>query len=225
MRSENEELRRRIQQLEAASPNGSHAPAKLWQPSRITIWSIVLIATVALAIAFLAGYIPLHKRNNLIAGEAQQDAAALPRVDVMQVGRSTRDSELELPGNIQAITEAPILARADGYVVHRMVDIGDRVQAGQPLAEIEAPELDEQVQQAKANVQQAQAALDQAQANYEQGKSNMDLARSHGRPLGQPGGAGRGVAAGERSVSGAIAVAGSQFATRSKRPSPRSAAT
>lgn len=178
LRSENEELRRRIQQLEAASPNGSHAPAKVWQPSRITIWSIVLIATVALAIAFLAGYIPLRKRNNLIAGEAQQDAAALPRMDVVQVRRSTRDSELQLPGNIQAITEAPILARAGGYLLHRMVDIGDRVRAGQTLAEIEAPDLNDQVQQAKASVQQARAALDQAQANYDQGKSNMDFARS-----------------------------------------------
>ena len=61
-------------------------------------------------------------------------------------------SEIELPGNIQAITEAPILARADGYVLRRMVDIGDRVRAGQTLAEIEAPEMDEQIRQAKANL-------------------------------------------------------------------------
>ncbi len=67
-----------------------------------------------------------------------------------------------MPGNIHAVTEAPILARADGYVRRRLVDIGDHVAAGQPLAEIEAPELDQQVLQAKANVTQAQAALDQA---------------------------------------------------------------
>jgi RND family efflux transporter MFP subunit len=86
-------------------------------------------------------------------------------------------SQLDLPGNIQAITEAPILARADGYLEHRMVDIGDRVQAGQPLAEIAAPELDEQVRQVAAALQQARSALDQALANLEQGKSNMELAR------------------------------------------------
>ena len=45
-----------------------------------------------------------------------------------------RASELELPGNIQAITEAPILARADGYLKRRLADIGDRVRAGQVLA-------------------------------------------------------------------------------------------
>jgi RND family efflux transporter MFP subunit len=58
-----------------------------------------------------------------------------------------------------------------------MVDIGDRVQAGQPVAEIEAPELDQQIRQVKANLQQAQAALEQALANHEQGKSNLELAR------------------------------------------------
>jgi RND family efflux transporter MFP subunit len=82
-----------------------------------------------------------------------------------------------LPGNIQAITEAPILARADGYIKSRSVDIGDHVRAGQLVAEIEAPELDQQVVQAKATLEQAQASLEQAKANYQQGKSNEELAR------------------------------------------------
>jgi RND family efflux transporter MFP subunit len=93
------------------------------------------------------------------------------------VERSLAGSGLQLPGNIQAVAEAPILARADGYLAKRLVDIGDRVRAGQPLAEIDAPELDAQVRQSKATVQQAQAAMGQALANLEQGKSDMDLAR------------------------------------------------
>jgi RND family efflux transporter MFP subunit len=97
-------------------------------------------------------------------------------MDVLEVGRSTRESDLVLPGNIQAVTEAPILARADGYIKSRLVDIGDRVRAGQPVAEIEAPELDQQVRQAQANLQQTAAALDQALANQRQGKANADLA-------------------------------------------------
>jgi RND family efflux transporter MFP subunit len=84
---------------------------------------------------------------------------------------------LVLPGNIQAVTEAPILARAEGYIKRRMVDIGDRVKAGQPIAEIEAPELDQQLLQAKASLQQTQAALEQALANQQQGKANQELAR------------------------------------------------
>jgi RND family efflux transporter MFP subunit len=130
-----------------------------------------------LAIAFFAGYIPLQKRNSVLAGEARDFDQSLPRAEVVEVSRSSSNSELELPGNIQASTEAPILARADGYVKVRMVDIGDRVRAGQPMAEIEAPEMDQQIRQARASLQQAQAGLDQAQANYTQGKSNLELAR------------------------------------------------
>ena len=137
----------------------------------------MLLGIVLLVVAFFAGYIPLQKRTALILREAQEHEEALPRVDVVEVGRSAQTSELELPGNIQAITEAPILARADGYLKRRMADLGDRVRAGQPVAEIEAPELDDQVRQAQANLQQARAGLDQALANYEQGKSNMEFAR------------------------------------------------
>ena len=63
-----------------------------------------------------------------------------------------------LPGNIQAVTEAPVLARATGYIRKRYVDIGDRVKAGQVVAEIEAPELDQQILQANATIDQARAA-------------------------------------------------------------------
>ena len=179
LRRENQELKRQIAELKGSAHGSSRGgpSVKLWNPSAVTIWSIVFFAAALLVVAFLAGYLPLQKRRALIVSEAQQQEAALPRVEVVEVRRSSRTSEMELPGNIQAITEAPILARADGYLKRRMADIGDRVRSGQPLAEIEAPELDEQVNQAKANLQQARAALDQALANYTQGKSNMEFAR------------------------------------------------
>ena len=110
-------------------------------------------------VAFFAGYLPWQKRKNVIVMEAQEQEQTLTRVEVIQVGRSTPKSELQLPGNIQAITEAPLLARADGYLLHRLVDIGDRVKAGQLLAEIEAPELDEQVHQARDEAAAAQSGL------------------------------------------------------------------
>jgi RND family efflux transporter MFP subunit len=166
LRQENEELRRQL---------AEHR--KPWRPSSFVIWAIALVAIVVIVAAFFAGYIPLKTRDTLIRTEAASDANALPRVDVITVGRALGATELDLPGNIQAITEAPVLARADGYLARRMVDIGDRVQAGQPLAEIAAPELDEQVRQLKAALQQAREALDQAQANLVQGKANADLAR------------------------------------------------
>ncbi|MGI8991468.1 MAG: efflux RND transporter periplasmic adaptor subunit [Bryobacteraceae bacterium] len=177
LRKENQELKRRLQEPNGSAASHTGIPVKVWRPSAITIWAIVFGVAVLIAAAFFAGYIPLQKRRSLILGESREQEIALPRVDVIQVGRSSHKSELELPGNIQAIAEAPILARADGYVLHRMADIGDRVKAGAPLAEIEAPEMEAQVQQAKATLQQARAAVDQAVANYEQGKSDMELAR------------------------------------------------
>ena len=83
---------------------------------------------------------------------------------------------IKLPGTVQAITEAPILARTDGYLKRRLVDIGDRVTGGQVLAEIDAPEVDQQIKQAEATVAQAEAAVEQAEANLAQGKANRDLA-------------------------------------------------
>jgi RND family efflux transporter MFP subunit len=180
LRRENEELRRQLQQQQALHPPVPHgaqaALRKPWHPSALTIWVLFLAAIVLTVVAFFAGYLPFLKRQTLILNEAQEQAQTLPRVEVITVQRASHKSELELPGNIQAVTEAPILARADGYIKRRMVDIGDRVQAGQPVAEIEAPELDQQVRQAKATLEQAQSALEQSLANSEQGKANLKLA-------------------------------------------------
>jgi RND family efflux transporter MFP subunit len=177
---ENLELKRRVEELQGALHGPAHAapPLKMWHPSAITMWAICLGITALLAIAFLAGYLPIQKRQDLLRAEAHQQEQTLPRAETIQVGRSSRDSELDLPGSVQAITEAPILARASGYILRRLADIGDRVHAGQPLAEIEAPELDEQVRQANASLEQAHAALDRALANLEQGKSDMEFARA-----------------------------------------------
>src|SRR5207247_6495485 len=71
--------------------------------------------------------------------------------------------EIRLPGTTQAFTDAPIFARTSGYVKAWYFDIGAHVKHGQLLAEIEAPEVDQQLQQARADLQTAQANLRQAQ--------------------------------------------------------------
>ncbi len=175
LREEIEALRRQLAEHQKKAP-GAGAGA-VWHPSRGVLWAICLAVTALAVVAFFVGYLPLRARNQLVRSEAFAQASALPRVDVIQVGRSSVMSELDLPGNIEAITEAPILARTDGYLERRLVDIGDRVQSGQLLAEIAAPELDEQVRQIQAALQQAHEALDQAQANLQQGISNREIAR------------------------------------------------
>jgi RND family efflux transporter MFP subunit len=86
-------------------------------------------------------------------------------------------NEVVLPGNIQAFIDSPIYARASGYLKRWSGDIGARVKAGQVLAEIEAPELDQQVREAQATLDQTRAALEQASANLQQGRANEELAR------------------------------------------------
>jgi RND family efflux transporter MFP subunit len=176
LRKEIEDLRRQLKEQQALLQTAAPTP-QIWRPSGGTIAALLLGAAALIILAFFAGYIPLQKRTELIRREAAEREQAVPRVDVIEVTRSSTNSDLELPGSIQAITEAPILARANGYIRRRLVDIGDRVRAGQSLAEIEAPELDQQMSQAKATLQVAREALDQASANYERGKSNLELAR------------------------------------------------
>ncbi|SRR5579884_398300 len=178
--STEEQLRRRIEELERRlgtrrAPNAM--AANHWRPSALTISGLALAAAALLAIAFFAGYLPLQKREALVRAEAAERDKDLPRMEVIRLGTSSPQSSLTLPGTLQAVTEAPILARADGYLKKRYVDIGDRVKAGQPLAEIDAPELDQQTRQAEAAVEQARASLEQAEANLDQGKSNRDLAK------------------------------------------------
>ncbi|HSP68979.1 MAG TPA: efflux RND transporter periplasmic adaptor subunit [Bryobacteraceae bacterium] len=174
LRQQVDDLKR---QLREQKEGHAAPPPKRWRPSAITIIALLLGLVVLFAGAFVAGYIPLQRREALVRAESQERGKDLPRMEVMRVGRSSIQSSLRLPGTLQAVTEAPILARADGYLKTRYVDLGDRVRAGQPLAEIDAPELDQQIRQAEAAVAQAQASLEQAQASLEQGKSNRDLAR------------------------------------------------
>ncbi|HXX23773.1 MAG TPA: efflux RND transporter periplasmic adaptor subunit [Terriglobia bacterium] len=125
----------------------------------------------------LIGYLPRRERLRALITASEREGHSLPVVNTVRVRRAASTSELVLPGNIQAITDAPIYARADGYVLRRYADIGDRVEVGQVLAEIETPDLDQQVRQARANLLQARSALAQAEANLVQAKSTEHLAQ------------------------------------------------
>lgn len=164
------------QETATAREHAAGEQAKAGSPSR---WKPILFAlalAMALAGLFLAGYLPRQKRTAGLNAEAKEERESLPIVSVVQVKRSPAASELLLPGNIEPITEASILARAEGYLRRRYVDIGDRVKAGQLLAELDAPELEQQVSQARANVSQTKAALAQVEAGLTQIQANLKLA-------------------------------------------------
>jgi RND family efflux transporter MFP subunit len=172
------EIERLTRKLEEKNSQGGHSP--LQHPKRPSGGKIAMLLLLAAAIflaAFFVGYIPHHRRELQITAEASVQNESLPDVTVVTARNGSAMGELVLPGNIQAVTEAPILARAEGYVVHRYVDIGDRVMPGQLLADIEAPDLDQQVKQSQAAVEQAQADLERANAGLEQGKANASIAK------------------------------------------------
>jgi RND family efflux transporter MFP subunit len=179
LRAEIEDLRRQLQQRPAAAVEHGHGHghARAKRPSTGILWSIAIVAAIVFVGAFFAGYLPQTSRETALAKESKDDSVALPPVNVVLAHPSPARTELVLPGSIEAITEAPILARASGYIKTRLVDIGDHVKEGQIVAEIEAPELGHQVAQAKTAVQQANAALEQANANLEQGRTNTEMAR------------------------------------------------
>jgi len=138
----------------------------------------MLLLALFVLVAGSVVYRGIHTRIQTAAAVKNQTLAlAVPTVAVLHPRPGTIQDEVVLPGNIQAFIDSPVYARASGYLKRWYADIGARVKAGQVLAEIDAPELDQQVQQARADVQQSQAALDQALANSQQGKANEELAR------------------------------------------------
>jgi RND family efflux transporter MFP subunit len=166
LRAEIDDLKRQLAQ--------SHKAAR---PSNSTVRNLVLLTLIILIGAFVIGYLPRHRRQLQLVAEADTQKEALPEVSFVPVTRAAVTGNLVLPGSIQAVTEAPVLARAEGFVNKRYVDIGDRVAAGQLLAEIEAPDLDQQVRQAQASLQQARADLERATAALEQAKVNESVAK------------------------------------------------
>ncbi len=176
LRAEIEDLKRKL----AQQRRGSHDPQKRGQhsrPSGTALWILAVVTVLVLAGAFFAGYLPETSRQTALAKEARDDSLAIPPVNIALVDQAPANSHLVLPGSIQAVTEAPVLARASGYIKKRYVDIGDRVREGQILAEIDAVEFDQSVAQAKASVDQARSSLEQANANLQQSRTNAEMAR------------------------------------------------
>ena len=132
------------------------------------------IALVALFLILLAiGVIPRVRNHRALAAGAEDVRNAVPVVHVLQPTAAT-EAGLTLAATTQAIQDSIIYARTSGYLKRRFVDIGDRVKAGQLLAEIESPEVEAQLRQAQANLLQAQRTLDLQIANRDLAKVTMD---------------------------------------------------
>jgi len=149
-------------------------------PPRTRPRTLRMVVLLVLAILVVAGVVFWGINARIQTAAAVKETTrelAIADVAVIHPKPGAIKNEVVLPGNIQAFTDSPIYARSSGYLKQWNVDIGGHVKAGEVLATIEAPELDQQVRQAKATIQQTQASLDQAIANQQQGKANEEIAR------------------------------------------------
>lgn len=131
-------------------------------------WKKILLwvggGLLVLLLIFFVGYIPRHQREKKAAALAKQREQEQPEVEVVQVKRTNAPGELTVPGTTTSLTVAFLYARANGYLKRRFVDIGDHVKKGQLLGLIDAPDLDQEVDQAREQLRQAEAQLVQQQA-------------------------------------------------------------
>jgi RND family efflux transporter MFP subunit len=137
---------------------------------------LLILMAITFAILFAIGYLPRTARAKQIAQATTSVEEAGSIVSVVPVKVAPVTAQLILSGDAAAVTETGIFARADGYVKQRIADIGDLVKQGQLLAEIESPEVDQQLLQSRASLQQSRSALAQSEAALEQAKANLNLA-------------------------------------------------
>lgn len=137
----------------------------------MTLGAVVVVIGVAFGVTYAA---KREKHASLMASTKEMTAEHL-KVDVVLPKVSSSDRALALPGSIEPRAETTLYPQSNGYVKRWLVDIGDKVKKDDLLAEIDTPELDQQIQQAEAQLTQVQAQVIQAKANA--GLAQADFAR------------------------------------------------
>lgn len=156
----------RDDQPEPARPPAGAPPAtnpKAIRPRRL--WLLGLGALLPLAAGLAYGASQRNAQDRQVMTTAEQQRDFVPTVRVAQAHAADSAIIVSLPATTLAFAAANIYARANGYIETRKVDIGDRVKAGDLLAQITAPELDHQIAQNEATLSQSQATLQQTQAS------------------------------------------------------------
>ena len=138
------------------SPHGEAVPASESKPAAPRLGGLFVIALILAAGAFALGYFPRARERAVVRNETRD--LAMLTVDVTSPMPAQAAPPLVLSGEIKALTEAGIYARANGYVRRWVVDIGAHVEQGQLLAELDTPEIERDLAQARAELAQAEAA-------------------------------------------------------------------
>jgi RND family efflux transporter MFP subunit len=157
--------------LNHSNSNSNHSTSSRGKAARMGVGAFALLLLLAI------GIVPRVLRAREARDIVHASTVLLPEVIVIHPQMAPRQTSLTLPGNLLPLYSASIFARTNGYVEKRFVDIGSHVKAGQTLAIISTPEIDQQLNQAHAQVAQAAAAIEQAKATLQQAQANLDLAQ------------------------------------------------
>jgi RND family efflux transporter MFP subunit len=151
---------------EPAKPQIGAPTAASHKPIRPrALWLLALGALLPLAAGVAYGAVQRNAQDRQVMRTTKQQRDFVPSVRVAKVRAADSEMIISLPATTLAFASANIFARANGYIETRKVDIGDRVKAGDLLAQITAPELDHQIAQNEATLSQSQATLQQTQAS------------------------------------------------------------
>ena len=152
-----------------------HAPPEITAPPKLQAApprkALFIVGLIVLAL-LAAGALSLLTRvraNRVLADTTAQEA--IPTVAVVHPTEEKPDEQLVLPGTLQAYVESPIYARTNGYLLRWYKDIGSHVKQGELLADIDTPEVDQELMQARAARQQVVAAMDLAKINADRYQS------------------------------------------------------
>jgi RND family efflux transporter MFP subunit len=145
-------------------PSGEYpaAPMTPEEEPRLTRGTWIGMLVVAAIVAAVVVFGLIARRGSERTLEKETAASAVPSVNVVYPAPSTLASEISLPGNTQAYMDTPIYSRTNGYLKSWYFDIGAHVRKGQLMAQIETPEVDQQLQVAQADLKSTQANLDLA---------------------------------------------------------------
>ncbi|HEY4048853.1 MAG TPA: efflux RND transporter periplasmic adaptor subunit [Acidobacteriaceae bacterium] len=136
-------------------PDPKSAPRVPSKPVSHWLWIGLGAAVLVLGTVIYSG---IHERAHAESTlGVSTERAAVPTVSIVHPSSGASSQDVVLPGNTQAFNDTPIYARTNGYLKRWFVDIGAHVKQGQLLAEIDTPEVDQQLEQARADLKNAQA--------------------------------------------------------------------
>src|SRR5215469_10985244 len=145
-------------------PAAHHAPAA---PPPQKARMAGLAAFIVLVLIISGAVVMTRRFSDRKALAAETEALAVPTVEVIHASAEQQADELILPATLQAFIDSPIYSRTNGYLLHWYKDIGSRVKKGELLADIDTPEVDQELRQARATRQQVEAQLQLAKSTAE----------------------------------------------------------